>query len=401
MKKTDFAWYSNKVWAAGFCILTAIIVVILCFFHYMQDQYTRHCVYLIGLCAESVDTQSLTELVSQAFAAQNQDDLYRAGAEVLNNIGYGTSYFRLVHVNQIAVLLGVLVLLVSYIGFWFFFSHTRKHCVHEFSSWIRDESATESIGCIPQELSDAVLELKQNIVRQAQVHAEKTAKMFRYFEDLSHQMKTPLAVIRAACERTELKFPACSQSMELVTSQIDRLVALIAQILQLGRFDCGRLSLHFEYIQARDLLEAVTNNLFAVAEKKHIQFSVEGDPQIRWYCDIAWMQEAVANVLKNCIEHSDSGTISLRYETANHLNRLVIQDHGEGFQQGYEKEAFQRYSMLGRRGKEGAGLGLAIAGQILQLHFGRAQAQNVPEGGAQFTFTFPMLDADQIYQTKT
>lgn len=90
----------------------------------------------------------------------------------------------------------------------------------------------------------------------------------------------------------------------------------------------------------------------------------------------------------------------LRYGITNRLNRLEILDCGEGFQNGYEKEAFQRYSTLGRSGKEGAGLGLAIAGQILKRHFGRAQAQNAPGGGAQFTFTFPMLDADQIYQLR-
>ncbi len=401
MKSSKFTGCWHSVWAIGFCVFAIIVTLTIGLFNHTQELYIRRSICMIGLYAEALDTQTMTELISNSFASQDQDDLYAAGCETLYKVGYGTSYQSLMRIPyQAAIFLTGLVLMIGYISLWYFFSRSRKHLICDVSSWIRDGEVMEYVGHLPQELYNAVLELKQSMARQAQLHTEKTENMFHYFENLSHQMKTPLAVIRAACERTEQKYPVCAQSMEVVILQVDRMTELISQILQLGRFDCGRQSLHFEYIQARDLLEAVINDFFALAAEKHIQFSIEGDPQIQWYCDTAWMQEAVANVIKNCIEHSNNGTIVLRYGITNRLNRLEILDCGEGFQNGYEKEAFQRYSTLGRSGKEGAGLGLAIAGQILKRHFGRAQAQNAPGGGAQFTFTFPMLDADKIYQLR-
>lgn len=185
--------------------------------------------------------------------------------------------------------------------------------------------------------------------------------------------------------------------MEKCLAQIDRMNEIIQNLIQLGKFDCQRFKMHFSSVPAKQLVETVSNDISVMAQEKGIDIEVTGSDDIQWFCDAFWMQEVIGNILKNCVEHSSDGIITLYYEQRNENNRIIIKDRGNGFTDGREHKIFDRY-FLGDRTKEGStGLGLAIAWQAIRLHFGTITASNHKEGGAQFCISFPQLDAATIY----
>lgn len=154
--------------------------------------------------------------------------------------------------------------------------------------------------------------------------------------------------------------------------------------------------MHFEPVSIADLIETVTNDLTPVATGKGVTFEIEVSCTETWLCDEFWMQEAVGNVLKNCIEHTENGIISIRCWSVSGNNRIVIRDQGDGIAAGYESKIFDRYYFGDRADKESNGLGLSITAQIMRLHFGTAQARNCVDSGAEFRLIFPQLGKAQL-----
>ena len=218
-----------------------------------------------------------------------------------------------------------------------------------------------------------------------------------YMEDVSHQLKTPLSVMRMICEKIEMRYSKFSVEMGKCLGQIDYMTDTIRDLINLGKFDCKKFQMKFEEISAEILVETVVNDIEILAEPKNIEISVQGKLKIKWLCDPFWMQEVLKNILKNCIEHSPNGKIEIFYGIEKNLNKIIIRDNGQGFMFGRENKIFERY-FLGDRTKEGSsGLGLSIAQQVIKQHFGTITASNRECGGAEFLILFPQIDATTIY----
>ena len=98
MKSSKFTGCWHSVWAIGFCVFAIIVTLTIGLFNHTQELYIRRSICMIGLYAEALDTQTMTELISNSFASQDQDDLYAAGCETLYKVGYGTSYQSLMRI---------------------------------------------------------------------------------------------------------------------------------------------------------------------------------------------------------------------------------------------------------------------------------------------------------------
>jgi signal transduction histidine kinase len=158
--------------------------------------------------------------------------------------------------------------------------------------------------------------------------------------------------------------------------------------------------MHFGEIPAHVLIETAVNELDDLAQEKSLKILTEGPDNILWYCDEFWLQEALGNLLKNCIEHSAKGEIHISFRQSERLNHITISDSGEGFERDYADRIFERYCLSGRTGAEGAGIGMSIAAQVIRLHLGTITARNRETGGAEFQITFPRLDAETIYSSQ-
>lgn len=380
------------------------MILVLIYSLFLLNYSIRQNIITIGIFSEQMDSKDLNYSINRIMSASSTN-AYQEGITALQQAGYQNSYFQLFMRQFFS---GV----VFFVGFFLFFVIVyllirlrRKKAysleIQEVVDWSNDTSIElpeqNAIKYLPSAVIMSISSLKKQLGRQKMIHEEDTARIMKYMENISHQLKTPLAVISATCERLSMNHPDTKEKMVVCLAQTDKMTALIRDFLQLGRFDCNKQKMQFEYISAAILIETVTNNLDVVAKKKQLSIAEYGEKDILWYCDVFWMEEILGNILKNCIEHSENGEISITYGHHGSMNQIVIKDCGIGLKDGFEKKIFERYSSIDRINIDGSGLGLSIAWQAMKLHFGTIIARNRQEGGVEFRLSFPQLDHETIY----
>lgn len=395
--KNKYSFLKKSIFASS-CI--AILFYTLFLYQYIIYQNT----VLIGIFSEQLDFENALSCVNLLFSSGSSNtSAHQKGLLLLQNAGYSSTYRTFLTMDWSRItLLFFLILLVLFILFLINVRFEKRNIKNEtqtITSWINGDSQTlPSVRYISESVTFAISLLKEKLQNQKQIHEADTERMMHYMEDISHQLKTPLAVIRVICEKLSLQDPKYSNSMNKCLQQVDKMSAMIHDLLQLGKFDCSKFVMNFSLIRAHELVETLINDLDHLAPQKNLEFIIQGDSKTSWFCDIFWMKEIIGNILKNCIEHSHNGEIILSYTETETMHHISIQDCGSGFSMGQEKTIFDRYSLGDRENQEGTGLGLAIAQQAIKLHFGSISAKNRLEGGAEFIITFPKLDTNTFYK---
>jgi two-component system sensor histidine kinase MtrB len=187
--------------------------------------------------------------------------------------------------------------------------------------------------------------------------------------------------------------PATRRSAELLQTQLDRFEALLADLLEISRFDAGAASLEVEEADLRDLARRVIEAADSLAQARGSQVVLHAPP---WPCTAEVDHRRVARVLRNlvvnAIEHGEGGVIAVTVGQDAEAVAVTVRDHGCGLRPGETSLVFNRFwraDPARARTTGGTGLGLAIALEDARLHGGWLQAWGEPGDGAQFRLTLP------------
>jgi heavy metal sensor kinase len=217
----------------------------------------------------------------------------------------------------------------------------------------------------------------------------------RFLDDASHELRTPLTVLKAELDlallrnRTQEELRA---SLGTATEETDRVVRLAEDLLVLSRAHGGRLEIHREPTPILSLLSEACARHRTRAQASGVRLEVgggEGSASV----DRMRIRQALDNLLDNALGHTPpGGKIRVHQVRADGTVRIVVEDSGSGFDEGYVSRAFEPFSRgpdSNRDGHPGAGLGLAIVQAIVQGHGGSVAAENRAEGGSRVTLILP------------
>lgn len=207
------------------------------------------------------------------------------------------------------------------------------------------------------------------------------ARERRFVADASHQLRTPLALLKAELElalgraRTADELRA---ALLAAAESSDRLSRLAEDLLLLAHAEEGRVELKRDQVDVADLLEQVGD-----------RFGVEVDAApIVLSADRLRLEQALGNMVDNALRHG-GGRVTLSAEARNGTTELHVLDEGGGFPDGFVARAFERFSRADPGAAGGSGLGLAIVETIASAHGGQAHAANRPDGGADVWLALP------------
>lgn len=219
----------------------------------------------------------------------------------------------------------------------------------------------------------------------------------RFVSDVSHELRTPLTTVRMAADvlhETRDDFdPATARSAELLQTQLDRFEALLADLLEISRFDAGAATLDAVRGDLRDAVGSVVEALDPLAERSHtqIRLHLSAEPASAEY-DSRRVDRILRNLLANAIEHGEGRPIDITVATSADAVAVVVRDHGAGLRPGESSLVFNRFWRADPsrvRSIGGTGLGLPIALEDARLHGGWLQAWGSPGDGASFRLTLP------------
>lgn len=234
---------------------------------------------------------------------------------------------------------------------------------------------------------------------QTQIHRmEDMSRLQRRFvSDVSHELRTPLTTIRIAAEvlhaaREDLD-PAAARSAELLRTQLDRFEALLADLLEMSRFDAGAAMLDAERRDVRDVVVAAVDQATALASRRGIWLEAElpDDPVIA-DVDPRRVERILRNLLVNAIEHAEGNPVQVRLAADARVLAIRVRDHGIGMTPEEAEHVFDRFwraDPARARTTGGTGLGLAISQEDAHLHGGRLEVWARPGNGASFRLTLP------------
>ncbi|WP_309302763.1 MtrAB system histidine kinase MtrB [Streptomyces sp. PT12] len=248
-------------------------------------------------------------------------------------------------------------------------------------------------------LGESFNKMARNLQKQIQQLEELSRMQRRFVSDVSHELRTPLTTVRMAADviheaRGEFD-PATARSAELLLSQLDRFELLLADLLEISRFDAGAAVLEAEATDLRDVVHRVVESFESLAERRGGRLLVRGDARpIVAEVDARRIERVVRNLVVNAIEHGEGRDVVVKLAVAadGGAVAIAVRDYGIGLRPGEVDQVFSRFwraDPARARTTGGTGLGLSIAVEDAHLHGGRLEAWGEPGGGAQFRLTLP------------
>ncbi|MFJ2434294.1 MtrAB system histidine kinase MtrB [Streptomyces anulatus] len=246
-------------------------------------------------------------------------------------------------------------------------------------------------------LGEAFNKMAQNLQLKIQQLEELSRMQRRFVSDVSHELRTPLTTVRMAADviheaRADFD-PVTARSAELLGDQLDRFESLLADLLEISRFDAGAAALDAEPIDLRTVVHRVIGGAEPLAERKGTRILVVGDDQpVIAEADARRVERVLRNLVVNAVEHGEGRDVVVRMGVAQGAVAVAVRDYGVGLKPGEATRVFNRFwraDPARARTTGGTGLGLSIAVEDARLHGGWLQAWGEPGGGSQFRLTLP------------
>lgn len=210
--------------------------------------------------------------------------------------------------------------------------------------------------------------------------------------DISHQLKTPLTSVMVLSdnllENEGMDEQTRQRFLREINVQLNGMKWLVTTLLKLSRFDAGVVELARSPIDVEDLFQAVLQKVELLAEWKQVELVPDVGEKVSLTGDAYWMTEALTNVVKNAIEHSSPGS-AVRFSTEeNDVYTLIrISDSGGGMDREEMRHLFERYWRGKGASSENAGLGLALAKEVIERQGGYIAVES-SEAGTVFFIKF-------------
>ncbi len=244
----------------------------------------------------------------------------------------------------------------------------------------RDADDLTPIGTrdVPREVAPLIHAINTHTQRQRQLRELQQ----RFVADASHQLKTPLTLLRAQVDHAlqQSEVPAMREVLRQIRDSSLGTQRLVSQLLSLARSDPG-LALAKEPLRLDSLAHDVTFELLALARTRAIDLGFEGDHPVTVVGDRVLLHEAIANLVHNAITYTaDGGIVTVRVHTRDGAAALTVCDNGPGIPAEERERVFERfYRRPGSKGS-GSGLGLSIVKEIADRHGAQLSLHDAAEG---------------------
>jgi PAS domain S-box-containing protein len=213
-----------------------------------------------------------------------------------------------------------------------------------------------------------------------------------FLSTAAHELKTPLAVIKAHAQLMQRRVPSEAQALAVVQRQVDRLSRLVQHLLDTSRLRLDEAGGPRAPFDLGSLAAEVAERMRAASPSHHIV--LEPAPKAPVVADRERIERVITSLVENAIRFSPGGgEVELRVDSADGSVHVAVQDHGLGIPPDRQARIFERYYRAHAGMREdygGLGLSLDVSREIVQRHGGRMWFESTPGVGSTFHFTLPL-----------
>ena len=290
----------------------------------------------------------------------------------------------------------------------FFFLTRRLRCLSQtmesfrekgFEQSIHDKSENsnsfDEIGVMSKTFEDMACQIQSQMLRLKETDALRRELV----ANVSHDLRTPLASLKGYLEILLSKNESLSDAdrqeyLQIANRNSERLNKLVTELFELAKLDSGDLTLHKETFSLAELAHDVVQKFYLRAEENGVQLEIDIDAEVPYVeADLGLIERVLDNLIDNALKNTaKNGRILLGLNTDGLCVKVNVADNGRGIAEDELPHIFQRFYKKpeNEQSQSGAGLGLAIAQRIIELHGSQLSVSSILHEGTEFGFVLPV-----------
>ncbi|MEZ3436169.1 MAG: HAMP domain-containing histidine kinase [Lachnospiraceae bacterium] len=218
-----------------------------------------------------------------------------------------------------------------------------------------------------------------SLVSILNAHIENEGKEKEFLKniilDISHQLKTPLAALNiynGIIQGEAESIPAIKEFADFSEQELERIETLVQNLLKISKFDAGTVVMIKALENISEMMECIKKQFSFRAGQEGKEILLEGDESIDFICDRNWLMEAVGNIVKNALDHTEKGDfVRIEWKLSASELQITVKDNGSGIHPEDLYYIFKRfYRSRYSKDTQGTGLGLPLAKSIIEAHGG-------------------------------
>lgn len=209
--------------------------------------------------------------------------------------------------------------------------------------------------------------------------------------DISHQLKTPLTSIIVMVENIldddDMPLEIRREFLNDIKHNTNTISFLVQSLLKLSKLDAEAVKFRYEQVDVKSIIDECIKNTAVMAEILGVRLETDCN-DIILNCDRKWLCEAVTNIIKNCIEHSQNGNIKITADQNKLYTKISIKDNGSGITKEDLPHIFERFYKGKNSSDDSVGIGLSLAKTIIEKQGGYISVSSELNKGSEFVIKF-------------
>jgi two-component system, sensor histidine kinase and response regulator len=241
-------------------------------------------------------------------------------------------------------------------------------------------------------------ETRRSLTEARDLAEEANRTKTNFLSVISHELRTPLTAVMGYSQMLLAEsggplMPTQREDLIHITRGADRLLALIDDLLDLGRIQSGRLDLDLDYVDVADIVKGLEPDLRVQATGDGLGFWLLSEPNLTVLADVLRIEQVIINLVSNAVKFTREGEVRVDAVRDGNDVLITVADTGIGIQEDAQErifELFQQADSTTTRRYSGLGLGLAIAHSIVERHGGTISVESEPGAGSTFSVRLPL-----------
>ena len=374
-------------------VLSVSLIAIAAATYLLTIYYRQVCFHILGgFCDSMIEhNPGSRQAVLEVLKTQ---DFYMTDKNILSNFGYDPSNLGITDTTVLWIAIFVFFAggILFLFSFWYW--HKKSDARIQALTGYLEKINTGVQGLVFESSDDEFSKLQDEIYKTVtalrQTREEALTARNNFAENLSniaHQLKTPITSISLTVQMAK-EFMGETRATE-IERQLNRLTHLEESLLLLSRIDAGTLTFDRKPTDVFTILSLASDNLYELFLQNGVLIDIPEMGEMNINVDLNWTMEAVMNLMKNCMEATETGTaVHCSYEKNPLYVQIRIWDEGEGFTKEDLPHLFERFYRGEKTENTGIGIGLSLSKAIIEMQNGIIRAFNLPNGGACFEVRF-------------
>ena len=282
---------------------------------------------------------------------------------------------------------------------WIYFrkqSEILEQAVSQIHAYL-DGDVNARIACDNDGELDRLFHTVNSLAAVLNAHADNELREKEFLKntisDISHQLKTPLAALNiynGLLQDETIELRSVREFADLSEQELDRIETLVQNLLKITKLDSGTIVLEKVTENVADMMRDIELHFAYRARQEQKSIVLSGSDNVSLLCDRDWLSEAIDNIVKNALDHTNKGdAIRIEWRALPSAVQIVVRDNGCGIHPEDLYHIFKRfYRSRFSKDTQGIGLGLPLAKAIIEAHDGAIEVDSELRRGTSFIMNF-------------